>query len=34
MTEVMYNGLIKFDETFFTSLSRALNEEVVQPRDL
>ena len=34
MSEVMYNGLIKYDETFFTSLSRALNEEIVQPRDL
>src|SRR6516164_7744494 len=34
MTEVMYNGLIKFDETFFTSLSRTLNEETLQPRDL
>jgi hypothetical protein len=34
MTNVMYNGLISFDETFFTSLSRMLNEEVVQPRDL
>jgi hypothetical protein len=34
MTEVMYNGLVKYDETFFTSLSRALNEETVQPGDL
>jgi hypothetical protein len=34
MTEVMYNGLVKYDDTFFTSLSRMLNEEVVQPRDL
>jgi hypothetical protein len=34
MSEVMYNGLIKFDETFFTSLSRTLNEETLQPRDL
>jgi hypothetical protein len=34
MTEVMYNGLVRYDETFFTSLSRALNEETVQPRDL
>ena len=34
MTEVIYNGLIKFDETFFTSLSRTLNEETLQPRDL
>jgi hypothetical protein len=34
MTEVMYNGLVKYDETFFTSLARMLNEETVQPRDL
>ena len=34
MTDVMYNGLVKFDDGFFTSLSRVLNEELVQPRDL
>ena len=34
MTDVMYNGLVKYDETFFTSLARVLNEETVQPRDL
>ena len=34
MTDVMYNGLIAYDETFFTSLARVLNEETVQPRDL
>jgi hypothetical protein len=34
MTEVMYNGLVKYDETFFTNLARVLNEETVQPRDL
>jgi hypothetical protein len=34
MTEVMFDGLVKYDETFFTNLSRALNEEPVQPRDL
>jgi hypothetical protein len=34
MTEVMYNGLVKYNETFFTSLARMLNEETVQPRDL
>jgi len=34
MTEVMYNGLIKYDETFFTSLARVLNEEPIQPRDM
>jgi len=34
MTPVMFNGLVKFDETFFTSLSHMLNEETVQPRDL
>ena len=34
MTDVLYNGLIQYDETFFTSLARVLNEEPVQPRDL
>jgi hypothetical protein len=34
MTDVLYNGLIKYDETFFASLARVLNEETVQPRDL
>jgi hypothetical protein len=34
MTEVLYNGLVNYDETYFTSLARALNEETVQPRDL
>jgi len=34
MTDVMFNGLVKFDESFFTSLSRMLSEETVQPRDL
>jgi hypothetical protein len=34
MTNVLYNGLVKYDETFFTSLARVLDEEPVQPRDL
>jgi len=34
MTDVMYNGLVNYDETFFTRLARVLNEETVQPRDL
>jgi hypothetical protein len=34
MSDVMYNGLVNFDETFFTILSRTLNEETMQPRDL
>lgn len=34
MTDVMYNGLVAFDETFYASLARVLNEETVQPRDL
>src|SRR5258705_4644642 len=33
MTDVLYNGLIKYDETFFFSLARVLNEETLQPRD-
>jgi hypothetical protein len=34
MTDVMYNGLITYDENFFISLVRVLNEETVQPQDL
>ena len=34
LSDILYNGLVTFDATFFTSLSRALNEETVQPRDL
>lgn len=34
MSSIMFNGLVNYDETFFTSLSLALNEETVQPRDL
>jgi hypothetical protein len=34
MTDVMYNGLIPYDETFFSSLARMINEEPVQPIDL
>jgi hypothetical protein len=34
MSDVMFNGLVAYDETFFTSLARVLNEETVQPRDL
>jgi len=34
MSDVMFNGLIKYDESFFTGLARVLNEETVQPRDL
>ncbi len=34
MTDVMYNGLVPYDESFFISLARMLNEETVQPADL
>lgn len=34
MTDIMYDGLVKYDETFYSSLARMLNEEPVQPRDL
>ena len=34
MTDALYNGLVKYDETFFTNLARVLNEGVLQPRDL
>lgn len=33
LSDVMFNGLVNFDETFFTGLSQMLNEETVQPRD-
>lgn len=29
-----HNGLVKYDETFFTSLARVLNEVTIQPRDV
>jgi hypothetical protein len=34
MTDVMYNGLVKFDESYFAGLARMLSEETVQPRNL
>jgi len=34
MTDVMYNGLIPYDETFYTSLARMLSEETLQPKDM
>jgi hypothetical protein len=34
MTDIMYDGLVKYDETFYASLARVLNEETLQPRDL
>jgi len=34
LSDVMFNGLINYDASFFTSLARVLNEETVQPRDL
>ncbi len=34
MTDIMYDGLVRYDETFYSSLARVLNEEPVQPRDL
>lgn len=34
MTGIMYDGLPRFDESFYTSLARMLNEETVQPQDL
>jgi hypothetical protein len=34
MTDVLYDGLVKYDETFFPNLARMLNEEPIQPRDL
>lgn len=34
MTETLYDGLARLDESFYTSLARMLNEETVQPQDL
>jgi hypothetical protein len=34
MTDIMYNGLVHYDESIYTSLARMLNEEPVQPQDL
>ena len=34
MTDTIYDGLVHYDQTFYTSLARVLDEEPVQPRDL
>jgi hypothetical protein len=34
MTDKIYNGLVQYDETAYTSLARMLNEEPVEPQDL
>ena len=34
MTDILYDGLVKYDESFFASLARVLDEETAQPRDL
>jgi hypothetical protein len=34
MSDRMFDGIVRFDETFYGSLSRMINEEPVQPRDL
>ncbi|WP_426128266.1 DUF1254 domain-containing protein [Pararhizobium sp. PWRC1-1] len=34
MTDTMYDGLVRYDESFYTSLARMLNEEPLQPEDL
>jgi hypothetical protein len=34
MTDKMYNGLVHYDESIYTSLARMLNEEPTQPEDL
>jgi hypothetical protein len=34
MTDTMYDGLVHYDESIYTSLARMLNEEPVQPQDL
>jgi hypothetical protein len=34
MTDIMYDGLVHYDESIYTSLARMLNEEPVQREDL
>ena len=34
MTDIMYDGLVHYDASMYTSLARMLNEEPVQPQDL
>jgi hypothetical protein len=34
MTDVMYDGLVHYDESIYVSLARVLNEEPVQPEDV
>jgi hypothetical protein len=34
MTDTIYDGLVRYDESLYTSLARMLNEEPVQSRDL
>ena len=34
MTDTIYDGLVHYDESIYTSLARVLNEEPVQPQDL
>jgi hypothetical protein len=34
MTDIMYDGLVQYDERLYVSLARMLNEETIQPRDL
>jgi hypothetical protein len=34
MTDTVYDGLVHYDESIYTSLARMLNEEPAQPRDL
>jgi hypothetical protein len=34
MTDTLYEGLVRYDESFYTSLARMLNEEPIHPRDL
>jgi hypothetical protein len=34
MTDTICNGLVRYDESIYTSLARMLNEEPVQPQDL
>ena len=34
MTDTLYDGLVRYDESIYTGLTRTLNEEPAQPEDL
>jgi hypothetical protein len=34
MTDILYNGLVRYDESLYSSLARVISDQPVQPRDL